>query len=181
MTARLTRRQFLLRGAGAGVGLAMLNPSQAMAMPSDDDYDVGVIEDVDPPRSLSIFHRQSQEVRAVRLAEDATVLREGAVTLDAFRQGDRVALQGEWDGSILRATYLAPIYEFVEGVLIARVGEKLLLTTGTFHLTDKSRPAEGPDVEAKPLDALSPGDEIVATGRWEPGVGSILLQIAVQR
>jgi hypothetical protein len=161
----MTRRDVVVGGAVLGATVAV--GGRAMAASRDWPWTAGMVESAGPDGLVLRAADGSGPVR-VRLAPGAAVVRDGPARLEDFVVGEEVAALGEHGqhGDFV-ATRLEPTYRLVEGDVSARDGDRLEAGDETLELSPRSH-VNGD----APLDALGPGDHVLALGRRDPRTGA---------
>jgi hypothetical protein len=171
MRTRVTRRQVLGSATALSAGAALLGVSEATAGTPSDAVEatgglIGVIARVRPPDGVIL---RSNGRKTVRFEADATFWRgQRPVGLRAFRRGDEVFAQGRWMGEVYLASHLGSTYRPIDGRLIERRGDALLLSTGRLYLTGDSQPLLPGQGHSKPLDQLAAGEQLTGLALWDP-------------
>jgi hypothetical protein len=137
-----------------------------------------VIERIDLPRRVVI---RSDGRKVVELTRGASLWRDDGVDLGAFRIGDEVAFEGDFEGDVFRATHMTSAYRYIDGTVGRRAGAILELPSGRVRLSSKTRARASVDAIARPISDIVPGDRIVGIGRWEPASADVVaLQLGVR-
>lgn len=176
MTNRGITRRKLLKAAAVGAASVAVFPYEKITeaiqqnIPNEVAILAGAVQRVELPKQLHILGQQG--ITAITVSDTATISRgySGKVKgLASFVPGEKVATEGYWNGDIFTATALMSIYEFFEGTIVFRQGNRLQTTNGPIQLIASTVPRgtihteeQEPKYVAKPLNLLEVGDTIAA-------------------
>lgn len=179
MGQQISRRQLIGRGAAAGLGGVAIAGSASPAAAGAEERPVvsGVLEGVEGTNVARVRPLHYSTTRApirVEFAADASFWRDRPAPLGEFVPGDEVVAEGSWTTNSFSANRLEVLNRIVDGRVEERRSEILDTTRGNVQLTDITKPQDGPDLEAKPLEELQAGDSIFARGRADAETGMLV-------
>ncbi len=179
LSQRLTRRHFVVGGlVGAGGAPFAYFAASAPGANAENTRLFGVVDNIKLPRRVVL---RSDGRKTVELNDGASLWRDRVVELDAFRVGDEVALEGEWDHTIFRSTHMSSAYRYIDGVVRRRSGDVLELPQGRVHLSTATIARGTTGAVARPVNVIGTGDRVVGIGRWDPASNDLLaLQLGVR-
>lgn len=160
------RRTFLKASFLGAVGGVVSQTAGGASPAEGPDAFFGTIRGVKPPRHLKL--QTDEGSFAVVIRDDASLWRDEYCSLERFVVGDEVVVEGTVGDGFVDASGVAAVLRVVETTIESRERSRLDTTAGNVVLTDRTLARAGPGTEAKPLNELGHGDQILVRGRLDP-------------
>lgn len=160
----IPRRQFI-KTVAAGTGAALLVSGVAQTSEGT-EWVAGVVESANS-ESLLLRIAEGSTV-TVTLSQGGEVRRDEVISMENLRIDEEMNAEGSWQDAVFVATLISPTYRLVDGVVKEKHEMGIVTEKGWIAFNEHTKPKEGWDMEAKPLEEIQPGDAIRALGRLNP-------------